>query len=141
MLTAITEEVFETLASSPSSEVYDSLISTAMPPLSTILVAPEDGENLSSASVAVELLNAILQGRKADLGDSLGPRIWPGLFRCMLTTEDSDTVQVSLRSANARLGLLTLFGIQYGCNALTTFVRRTGPQLFSWCVTRKIDRD
>jgi hypothetical protein len=107
VLTAITEEVFETLASSPSIEVYDSLVSTAIPPLSAILSAQEDGENLSSASVAVELLNAILQGRKADLGNSLGPGIWPGLFHCMLTTEDSDTIQVRQGCTFVQLSNLT----------------------------------
>jgi hypothetical protein len=49
---------------------------------------------MSSASVAVELVNAIMRGRKTDLGEQLGPNIWPALFHCMLTTEDSDTVQV-----------------------------------------------
>lgn len=88
--------MFETIASSPSQAVYDSLISTAMPPLSGILTKPPSLEDMSSASVAVELVNAIMRGRKTDLGEQLGPNIWPALFHCMLTTEDSDTVQVRI---------------------------------------------
>lgn len=67
-----------------------------MPPLSGILTKPPSLEDMSSASVAVELVNAIMRGRKTDLGEQLGPNIWPALFHCMLTTEDSDTVQVRI---------------------------------------------
>lgn len=70
------------------------MVAAAMPPLSTVLTRPPTLEDMSSASVAMELLNAITRGRKTDLGDQLGPSIWPALVQCMLTTEDSDTVQV-----------------------------------------------
>ena len=94
VVTAIVEEIFETLAATSRQEVYDSLITTASPALSSLIAAPPASDNASLQSIAVELLNAILRGRKGDLGSAIGPGIWPALFHCMLTTDDSDTVQV-----------------------------------------------
>jgi hypothetical protein len=91
---SIIEEVFQTLASSEVQEVYDSLVQTATPIIANILSAPESAENMTLTMSAVELLNAILSGRKGDIGETIGPNVWPAVFHTMLTTDDSDTIQV-----------------------------------------------
>lgn len=110
LFTSIVEDSFETIAGSASA--YDSLVQHAVPVLAEIIAAPVDEENMSLPATALELIEAILRGRRGPLGNSFGPLLWPSLFSALATTEDSDT-------------------IQHGCSTLTLFVRKDCEQLLT----------
>lgn len=99
------------MAASPAA--YESIVRDAVPTLAEIIRQPADEDNISLPASALELIEAVLRGRKGALGQAFGPALWPSLFETLATTEDNDT-------------------LQHGCTALTLFVRKDCEALITW---------
>lgn len=114
-LTAIVQETYETIAGVVFSndEVYMALVEHAIPKLAVAIAEPVTEETLSLPAAAFELVESILRGRRGGLGKAIGELLWPSAFKCLVTSDDMDSMQ-------------------YGCVCLTLFVRKDAEHLMQW---------
>lgn len=92
---SIIGNVLETLTSSPSAGVYETVVKRALSPLSQALNNAKAEESWIASS-ALELLGGLVEGADAEKGLGAGfvPAIGPPLFKCLSTAEDRDVLQV-----------------------------------------------
>jgi importin-9 len=92
---SIIGNILETLASCPTSGVYQVVVKKALPLLCQALGSVKFDDSWIPSS-ALELLNGIIEGADGEkgLGDGFFSSIAPPLFKCMGSAEDRDVLQV-----------------------------------------------
>ncbi len=71
------------------------LVEHAIPKLAVAIAEPVTEETLSLPAAAFELVESILRGRRGGLGKAIGELLWPSAFKCLVTSDDMDSMQVS----------------------------------------------
>lgn len=87
-------DIFATLASSPTSGVYSTVVSQSLPKLSSAIRSSTKEESWVASS-AIELVGSLVEGAQEGLGDGFFGTVAEGLFNCLNTAEDRDVLQVS----------------------------------------------
>jgi hypothetical protein len=94
---SIIGNVLETLTSSPSAGVYETVVKRALSPLSQALQNAKAEESWVASS-ALELLGGLVEGADSEKGLGAGfiSAIGPPLFKCLINAEDRDVLQVRM---------------------------------------------
>lgn len=113
IISSIFEELFEHLASTPSTRAYTTLMSHSLPKLCSAIssaTAPSSSEDPVAAAVlaagAIEVVSSLLRGRTGPIdpsGEGYVAGLGTVLFPSLLEGEDMEMVQVSLRGIEALL--------------------------------------
>lgn len=90
------QETYETIAGVvfANDEVYSALVQHAIPKLAAAIAEPVDEDTLSLPAAAFELAESILRGRRGGLGNEIGELLWPSAFKCLMSSDDMDSMQV-----------------------------------------------
>jgi len=94
---SILTDILESLASSPTSGIYETVVKQALPVLSNAIVAAKPEESWIAGS-GIELVSSLVRGSPpSGLGEGFFALLAPNLFRCLAEAEDRDVLQVSLQ--------------------------------------------
>jgi hypothetical protein len=99
-LTAITEELFESLSTLSPPLVY-SLIATTSPKLALAISQPLTDETIHLPSEAIQLANSLIRARGGPLEGELVESVTRAVLLCLKETDDMDVVQVGVLSSLA----------------------------------------
>ncbi|TRM70438.1 armadillo-type protein [Schizophyllum amplum] len=110
---SILSDIFEALASSKASGVYQAVVQKALPELCSNLAEAKPEESWVT-STGIELITSMVKGApEGGLGDGFVAAMAPSLFHCLGQSEDRDV-------------------LQNGVSCLTTIVRKDCKQLAAW---------
>ncbi|KAI5824132.1 ARM repeat-containing protein [Schizophyllum commune Tattone D] len=110
---SILSDIFEALASSKASGIYQSIVQQALPALCKNLNEAKPDESWVT-STGIELITSMVKGApEGGLGDGFVAAMAPSLFHCLAQSEDRDV-------------------LQNGVSCLTTIVRKDCKQLAAW---------
>jgi hypothetical protein len=122
-------DILTSLASSPASGIYETVVKQALPPLSHAIAAAKPEESWVAGS-AIELVTSLVKGSpEAGLGEGFFALLAPNLFKCLGDAEDRDIIQVSTLFTTIEH---QLNDEQNGIACLTIIIRKDCPQLVSW---------
>ena len=94
VLTAIVEELFETIAML-SPEVVGSLVHHVTPRLASAILAPVTDATIHLPGEAVQLANSLLRSRGGPIEVELVAVVTAATMVCLRKTDDMDVIQVS----------------------------------------------
>lgn len=110
---SILTDVLESLASSPTSGVYETVVNQALPALSNVIASAKPEESWIAGS-GIELVCSLVRGSPpSGLGEGFFALLAPNLFKCLGEAEDRDV-------------------LQNGITCLTVIIRKDVEQLLSW---------
>ncbi|TFK42052.1 armadillo-type protein [Crucibulum laeve] len=109
---SILTDILATLASSPASGIYETVVKQALPALSSAIAAAKPEESWIAGS-AIDLISSLVKGSpESGLGEGFFALLAPNLFKCLGEAEDRDITQVdncnqllSWSDASGRSGL------------------------------------
>lgn len=95
VLTAIVEEVFETIATLPNLAIVHSLVCVVAPMLAVDLAAPITDDTIHLPGEAIQLANSLIRGRAGPIEQKLVDTLTSAVIRFLRNTDDMDDIQVS----------------------------------------------
>jgi hypothetical protein len=113
VLTAIVEELVDSLASSQRPEVVAALVAYFAPKLANIIVTPTTEDTIHLPAEAVQLVNALIKPRAGPLEAEYIATATVAVMECLQRTDDMDI-------------------IQHGMIHLTLVVRKDCDKLIQW---------
>lgn len=91
---AVMSTILQRLASAPVADIYETVMSRALPVLCEA-INREEGDDRWIAAAALEQLSGLLQGApEGNLGAGFIGTLAPALFSCLRATKDRDAIQV-----------------------------------------------
>lgn len=95
---SILTDILTSLASSPTNEVYETVVKQSLPPLSVAINSATKEESWIASS-AIDLVSSLVEGSpQTGLGEGFFALLAPNLFSCLAGAEDRDVLQVNLRT-------------------------------------------
>lgn len=97
---SILTDILESLTSSPTSGVYETVVKQALPALSNAIANAKPEESWIAGS-GIELVSSLVRGSPpSGLGEGFFALLAPNLFKCLGDAEDRDVLQVGARHPN-----------------------------------------
>ena len=94
---SILTDILTSLASSPTNEVYETVVKQSLPPLSVAINSATKEESWIASS-AIDLVSSLARGApQTGLGEGFFALLAPSLFSCLAGAEDRDVLQVNMR--------------------------------------------
>ena len=94
VLTAIVEELYESIAGLPSPEVVRHLVLHVSPRLAAAISTPTTEETLHLPGEALQLANALIRNRGGSFEPELVATITSAVLLLLQSTDDMDVIQV-----------------------------------------------
>jgi hypothetical protein len=93
VLTAITEELFESL-STLAPPLVESLVSAVSPTIAQAIAEPVTDETLHIPGEGIQLANSLIRARGGPIEPEYIASITVAVLRCLTTSDDMDVIQV-----------------------------------------------
>lgn len=93
IFTAITEELVESIATSPSAQAVSTLVNFLSPRLATLITQPVDEDTLHIPGEAIQLANAIVKPRGGPLEPEYIGTVTVAVMKVLEQTDDMEVIQ------------------------------------------------
>lgn len=93
IFTAITEELVESIATSPNTQAVSTLVRYLSPRLATLITQPVDEDTLHIPGEAIQLANAVVKPRAGPLELEYIATVTVAVMTCLQHTDDMEVIQ------------------------------------------------